>query len=257
MSRSTISLEEIEELVDRAMRLDSELAEAHVARGRCLHHRLRTDEAEAACRRAIELDSDLPEAHVALGDVLRRTKRLPEAAQQYEMAVRIDENDYYSPCMAHDCYVRLSRPTEANRVAKEAKRRLETAVRSDPEDGNAYALGSFILAYLGYREQAIEYANRAMEIDPRDNQSQYNAACFFIRIGEVERAFDLLDRCIPSMGQWQLDWMKRVRTLTHSGNTRVTRRWWLARKGAVVRCLMRLDQPQCHSSWICMAAFGT
>jgi adenylate cyclase len=208
-SRWAISLEEIEELVDRAMHLDSELAEAHVARGRCLHHRLRTDEAEAACRRAIELDSDLPEAHAALGDILRRSTRWLDAAQQYEVAVAIDANDYISPCLAQGCYEELSMSADAKRMAVEAKRRLETAVRSDPEDSNAYSLGCFILEYLGDRQQAIDYANRAVEADPQDTQAQYNAACFFSRIGEIERTFDLLDRCIRSMGQWQLDWMKR------------------------------------------------
>ena len=49
-----------------------------------------------------------------------------------------------------------------------------------------------------------------MEIDPNDHLIQYNGACFFLRqLGEIECAFDMLDRCMPQLGRAQLDWMRR------------------------------------------------
>jgi adenylate cyclase len=206
---SETSLAEIETIVSRALQLDDRLAEAHAARGRLLYHKMETAEAEIACRRAIELDPNLSDARDALADILRRSGRWLEAAQSYEAAVKLDQNDYGSPCMAWNCYMELSLPEDARRLAAEALPRLERAIASDPEDSRAYALGAFILPHIGMKERALEWADRAASLDTQDALSQYNVACFFIRMGEIERAFGILDHCMPLLGQFQLDWMKR------------------------------------------------
>ena len=48
-----------------------------------------------------------------------------------------------------------------------------------------------------------------MEIDPDDHLAKYNGACFLLQIGETERAFNVLDICMPHLGRAQLDWMRR------------------------------------------------
>jgi adenylate cyclase len=77
----------------------------------------------------------------------------------------------------------------------------------DPEDAKAYSVGSFLLRFLGQHDRAVEWAKRAMEIDPNDHLVQYNGACFFLKMGQTDYALDLLDRCMPHLGRAQLDWM--------------------------------------------------
>jgi adenylate cyclase len=53
------------------------------------------------------------------------------------------------------------------------------------------------LAFLGETERAKQWAARALAIDPDDVMTKYNIACFHAVLGEVDRAFDLLEELIP------------------------------------------------------------
>jgi adenylate cyclase len=88
-------------------------------------------------------------------------------------------------------------------------KRLERAIDFDPEDALAYSIGSFVLQFLGQRDKALEWTERSIEIDPDDHLTKYNAACFFLQIGEKERGFDVLEVCMPHLSRAQLDWMLR------------------------------------------------
>ncbi len=49
---------------------------------------------------------------------------------------------------------------------------------------------------LGQRERGLERIARALELDPDDFTTLYNAACTFARAGDRERALDALDRAL-------------------------------------------------------------
>ena len=85
----------------------------------------------------------------------------------------------------------------------------EQAIGFDPQDANAYSNGCHVLRLLGQHDRAMEWSNRSMEIDPNDSLSQYNCAGFFLQVGETERAFDVLERCMPHLSHEQLNWMRR------------------------------------------------
>ena len=75
----------------------------------------------------------------------------------------------------------------------------ELSVR--PENARAAYLGGTCLAAVGEREQAREWAARALAIDPDDVMTQYNVACTYSQLGDLDQAFDLLERLIPNAGQ--------------------------------------------------------
>jgi len=77
--------------VDRALALDPELAEAHVARGWIqLWYDWDWDGAEAAFRRALELDPGLAEAHFGLGNLYMHTGRMEQAREAMRQALALD-----------------------------------------------------------------------------------------------------------------------------------------------------------------------
>jgi adenylate cyclase len=47
-----------------------------------------------------------------------------------------------------------------------------------------------------------------MAIDPDDPVAQYNAACSYSRLGDIDAALDLLERCLPNLGHEKVNWSK-------------------------------------------------
>jgi type IV pilus biogenesis/stability protein PilW len=75
---------------DEALKLDPDLAEAHLGRGVVLELAYgKLDEAEAEYRKAILLKPQLAEAHNNLGQLLARTGRLEEAVKEFDLAASI------------------------------------------------------------------------------------------------------------------------------------------------------------------------
>jgi adenylate cyclase len=205
--KTDVSFKDIEGFIATALQLDENLAEAHAARAELLLRHLDITAAEAVARRAIELDPTLHDAHYALAESLRRSRRFEEAARAFDAAIPLDDQDWVSAVQGSWCYEEIGDLDSARRLGLEGLRRLERAMRFDPENAKAYSVGSFLLRFLGQHDRAVEWAKRSMEIDPDDHLVQYNGACFFLKMGQTDYAFDLLDRCMPQLGRAQLDWM--------------------------------------------------
>ena len=69
-------------------------------------------------------------------------------------------------------------------------------------------MGAVALASLGERDRAKEWLARALAIDPDDNIARYNAACTYSLLGEIDRAIDLLEICLPQLGGDMKLWFK-------------------------------------------------
>ena len=92
-----------------------------------------------------------------------------------------------------------------------AQKGVELAERElalHPEDSRPAQLGSSALFELGETERSREWTSRAMAIDPDDRVVQYNAACSYTRLGDVDAALDLLERCLPNLGHEKQNWAK-------------------------------------------------
>jgi adenylate cyclase len=133
--------------------------------------------------------------------------KFTEAARAYEKASEVDRNSYTAVAMLWDCRKTLGDEAGAQRLTGELLARIEKAVQLYPDDAAAYALGCHALHYLGLKERALEWAERAIAIDPEDNLSHYNVACFLSAIGAVEKAIDTLEYCVPRLTLQQLHWM--------------------------------------------------
>jgi len=208
--KTDVSFKDIEGFIAKALQLDDKLAEAYLARAELLLRHLDITAAEAAARHAIELDPTSHSARFTLGEALRRSRRLEEAARVYDAAILLDDQDWGSAEEGSWCYELVGDLDSARRLGREAIKRIEQAIRFDPENAKAYSVGGSVLWFLGQHDRALEWVKRSMEIDPNDHLVQYNNAGFFLRqVGEIEYALGLLERCMPQLGRAQLDWMRR------------------------------------------------
>jgi TolB-like protein/Tfp pilus assembly protein PilF len=76
--------------IDRAITIDSTLAEAHASRGSVLQLLWRWDEAQQSLRRAIALDPEYATAHQWLGEALILQGRVAESAAALRRSIELD-----------------------------------------------------------------------------------------------------------------------------------------------------------------------
>jgi len=192
-----VSLEEVFALSDKALALDPDLAEAHAARGLALQFSGRRDQAVAAFERALTLDPDLYEVNFFYGRFFFEQGGFDKAAELFERATEIRTDDYRSPTLLTSVYRSLGMEAERQRAGRVAVERAERELNLHPENSSPAQLGAVALAALGERDRAREWAARTLAIDPDDFIAQYNIACTYAQLGDVEEAIDLLEKMLP------------------------------------------------------------
>lgn len=202
---------------------------------------IHNDSADRASRRALELDPGLPQAHAARGLALWVMDRFNEAAAEFEKALELDPNQgrasyYYGracfqrgdferavrlfedSCRGQEnfearyfvaqTYSALNKTDEALVAYRLALREIERHVELNPDDARAYTMGAVSLIRVGERKAGLEWASRALEIDPGDAGIQYNVACLFALQGETTKAIECLEAAVKA-GFAHREWVEK------------------------------------------------
>jgi adenylate cyclase len=185
----------------KALALDDKLAEAHASRGLALSLGQRYEEATAEFEKAIALDPNSFEAHYFYGRACVTQGKLERAATLFERAAENKPDDYQSLCLLIQIYRSLGRERDSKNAAQRGIERAKTELTLHPENARPAYLGAAALVTLGDTDRAREWASRALSIDPDDVLTQYNVTCVYSLLGDIEKAFDLLERLLPNAGQ--------------------------------------------------------
>jgi adenylate cyclase len=192
----------------QAIALEAGLAEAHASRGLALSLVQRYEEAMVEFEKAIALDPQSFEAHYFYARACFAQDKLERAAALFERAAEIKPDDYQSAAMLIMIYRTLHRDREIVGVARRAVERAERELAQHPENPRPAYLGAGALLALGETDRAKEWLSRAIAIDPDDLLTQYNVACTYSRLGDVDAAFDLLERLLPHANHETKSWIK-------------------------------------------------
>ena len=203
-----VSFEGIFAMSDKALALDPDLAEAHAARGLALQCSGRRDEAIAEFEHALSLDPDLYEVNYFYARFFCEQGDFRRAAELFERAAEIRPDDYRSPALLTEVYRSLGLDAERQRSARVAVERAERELNLHPENSSPAQLGACALTDLGERDRAREWAARALAIDPDDTLTQYNIACAYAQLGDLEEAMDLLEKVMPRRSTAQMLWSR-------------------------------------------------
>lgn len=106
--------------------------------------------------------------------------RTDDALDDYEMAIMLQPDYAYSYLGKGDMLIRKGQ-TEA---AKEAYRKV---VELDTVPNNS-SCAMYALLALGEKDKAIDFMNRVIENDSTDCGNYYDAACFYSRIGDLDKS---------------------------------------------------------------------
>jgi adenylate cyclase len=203
-----VEIKGIFETSAKALALESGLAEAHASQALALSLEQRYEEAMAEFEKAIALDPNSFEGHYFYARACFAEGKLERAAVLFERAAEIKPDDYQSVCLLVHIYRSLGRDQEKESAARRGIERAERELTLHPDNPRPAYLGAAALVTLGQSDRAREWVSRAMSIDPDDVLTQYNAACVYSLLGDIEPAFDLLERLLPHANHETKAWIK-------------------------------------------------
>ncbi|UCF66259.1 MAG: tetratricopeptide repeat protein, partial [Acidobacteriota bacterium] len=178
----------------RALELDPSSAQAHASRGVALSINGRCDEAEHAFEAAIRLDEQLFEAFYFYARMCFSQGKLQRAAQLYDRAAKLRADDYQALLLMAQVYDDLGEPENATSARRRGVRVAEARLELNPDDSRAWYMGANGLVALGDRERGLEWAARALALEPGEPMLLYNVACIRSMAGETEAAIDALEQ---------------------------------------------------------------
>jgi adenylate cyclase len=203
-----ISPEGILEIAAKALALDSQLAEAHAARGAALSAAREFDEANSEFERALTLDPNSFEAHYWYARHALIQGKMTRAVELLERASEINPADYKPAALLVNAYRSVGRDTDCKTAARKTIELAERDLVLHPEDSRPAVLGAIALLELGEKDRAKDWAARAQAIENEDPVSLYNLACVYSQLGEPEPAFDLLERAVSNGRPFWRDWIE-------------------------------------------------
>ena len=203
-----VEIKGIFETSAKALALESGLAEAHASQALALSLEQRYGEAMAEFEKAIALDPNSFEGHYFYARACFAEGKLERAAALFERAAEIKPDDYQSVCLLIQIYRSLGRDGEKESAARKGIERAERELTLHPDNPRPAYLGAAALVTLGQNDRAKEWLARTLAIDPDDILTQYNAACIYSRLGEIDTAFDLLERLLPHANHETKAWIK-------------------------------------------------
>jgi TolB-like protein/Flp pilus assembly protein TadD len=190
----------------KALELEPDLAEAHVARGLAISLSKRFREAEAEFEMAMKLDPKLFEAAYWFGRALQSEGRFQEAVKMFERASALRPEDYQAPGFLAQAYGSLGMVEERDAGLRRSIRLMEERLELNPADARAANLLAASYATMGDAEKAIHYADRSMAIDPDDAMLLYNMACTYSSLGRIDDAIGFLERAVDK-GFGHKEWL--------------------------------------------------
>jgi tetratricopeptide (TPR) repeat protein len=199
------NLNEAEAASRKALELDPELAEAHAAGGLAFALKKNFDQAQKEFEAAIRLDPKLYEAYYFYARTAFQSGNLVKAAELYEQASRINPDDYQAVSLLVAVYHGLGRQAEAEATEQRALQLTEKHIETHPDDPRAFYLGATILVRTGDHARGLEWARRALAIDPGESSILYNVACVYALVGRGEDALECLGKVLEQ-GTFYKNW---------------------------------------------------
>jgi non-specific serine/threonine protein kinase len=200
------TLAKAEAASQQALDRDHELAEAHTAHGVTLAIARRFDEAHQEFETAIQLDPTSFEARYFYGRACMAEGRLEDAARLFAEASRLRPEDYQALLLGAGVLAGLGRKADAEVAYRNGVQAAEAYLKLYPDGARALCLGATGWCQLGERDRALEWARRALAVDPDEAMTLYNVACVYSLLGQTEDAIDTLSRAV-AQGYTSKDWI--------------------------------------------------
>jgi len=182
----------------KALELDPQLAEAHSARGLALSQNNQYEEAEKEFKSAIQLNPKLFNAYYRFGRMFKSLGKQLKAAEQFKMAAKIEPDNYQPLLFLTSSYKDLNMETEMLEANKQTLDVLKNHLDFNPDDARALYLGAGALIFANKPEEALQWTEKAISINPNEIVVLYNATCIYSLLGKIDLALDYFNKAIEA-----------------------------------------------------------
>lgn len=190
-----------------ALDLEPDSPEAHAARAFALFQLGRADDAAAEFQTAIRLDPQQFDARYFHARLCFQNGALADAARWFEDACRV-RDDFEARFFAAQSYEAQGLHEEAQAAYERALASARRHLELHPDEPRAATMRAVSLCRLGDTAQGLDWARRALELDPADAGVRYNVACLYALEGLREEALTCLEDCVR-LGFWNREWIRR------------------------------------------------
>lgn len=191
----------------KALDLDPELGEGHVARGMVLADRKDYERAQAEFETAIRLRPDLFEAAYLYARLCFTLGEFDKAARLAQEASRLRPEDYNAPCLLGMIYTELNKPSERALAYKKSLENVKRSIELFPEDTRALYMGAASAIALGDERLGLEWAERIGSAHPQETMTLYGVACSYALVGQTDKALDCMEEAVR-FGTIQKKWLE-------------------------------------------------
>jgi len=191
----------------KALELNPELSEAHVARGMVLYNRKDFEGAKEEFERAIRLKPDLFEASYLYARLCFAQGQFEKAVQLAHQASGLRPEDYNAPCLLGMIYTEQNKPAEREEAYRKTLENVKRALELFPEDTRALYMGAAAAISLGDEKLGLEWAERISSAHPQETMTLYGVACSYALLGRTEKALDCMEEAVQ-FGTIQKKWLE-------------------------------------------------
>ncbi len=192
----------------RAVELDPECAEARASLGLAEFLNGNHENAENQFEIALGFDCSLFEAYYFYGRSCFAQGQFEKAAALFGKASEVNSDDFQAVSLRGLCFRALDREAEARETFQETLERVDRHLQLHPDDVRAVYMKSGSLCGLGENELALEWADRALAMDPEEPSVLYNVACDYALLGAIDKAIDCLEKAL-NQGFGHTEWIER------------------------------------------------
>jgi serine/threonine protein kinase len=191
----------------KALELDPELSEGHVARGMVLYNRKEFEKAQDEFEKAILLKPDLFEASYLYARLCFALGQFEKAAELAHQASRLRPEDYNAPCLLGMIYTEQNKLAEKELAYRKTLENVKRSLELFPEDTRALYMGATAAISLGDEKLGLEWAERISSAHPQETMTLYGVACAYALLGQTEKAIECMEEAVQ-FGTIQKKWLE-------------------------------------------------
>ena len=117
-------------------------------------------------------------------------KKLSKSAKLFETACEVCQAGYQAPMLLALTYKTMGELSKATIAYVRGLNLAKAHLELHPDDSRAFYMAASALAELGEKQQAVEFAQRALAIDPDDAAIIYGMACLHAQFGDIDKSLD-------------------------------------------------------------------
>lgn len=179
--------------IHRALEIDPNSSLAHSRYASYLHGIGRADEALLYEIRARELESMPRGGEVAFGYYMAR--QYDKAIELYRKNLEKNPNNAYARILLGEAFVANGTPADGVAEMQQGMA-LDKTLDKTPERWDRYPLMAYAYATAGQRDEALKILGEQQKLANERYVSPYNFAIIYTGLGDKDRAFEWLTKCV-------------------------------------------------------------